>query len=246
MGAHLLNVEAVAGVAHHGFGFVGAFELAFAVDGKTGGRLVLAQPVRHGGLGRSLGVEQRQGKTRPQFGEHGADLVGAALAAGINAQKAGIRVNPHPGGALLGEGHGQQVELGFFFEFAAFFLAGLAAAFLFDAGFFLVHFARQHAGGQHFRFGHEAGNPLPGHAFEQRAVRFAARRHKAAGVFLRSAASVEGSFLQRGFSSFPRHLPGGRDAVNDQVFEHANPCEWCGGAIVGQCFAALGTTLHSR
>ena len=47
-----LDVERVAGIAHHGFFFVGAFQLALTVHAKALRRLLRGQPLRHGHGGR--------------------------------------------------------------------------------------------------------------------------------------------------------------------------------------------------
>ena len=179
MRLHFFDVERVAGVAHHSLFFISGFEFAFAVNSETHRRFLRGQPMRHGGLRRGLGVQQRHRQAGQGFDQRRHHFVGTPLAGGVEHQHARLQVQPHPHGALLGERHGQQVELGLVLEFLAFLLAGLPARFLLDAHGFFFHAARQHRARQHLGLNHEAQHPLPTHRFGQRAMRFTARRHPA-------------------------------------------------------------------
>ena len=217
----LVDIQRVAGIAHHGFGLVSRLQLAFAVHAKAHGWLLADQPVRHRGLGAGLRVEQGHAKALQAFHQQRHDLVCTALGAGIDHQQLGLWIQPHPGAALLGKGHGQQIQLGFVFELLLFLLAGLAAEFFFDGIGLLGHFAVEHAGGQHLALTHIAQHPMAADAFGQQAMLFATRWHPAGGFFLRRTAGGERRLLQRFFHLFQCTLPLRRNAVHDHVLEHA-------------------------
>ncbi|MPN01688.1 hypothetical protein SDC9_148899 [bioreactor metagenome] len=218
--AHLVDIEWVARITHHGLGLVGGLELAFAVDGKTCGRLLRHQPVRHGGLRTGLRVQQRHRKAWQAFDQQSHDLVGTTLRTGIEHQRARLRIDPDPHAALLGEGHGQQIQPGLVLEVALFLLAGLAAFGLFDVLGLLVDLAIEHAGRQHLGLGHEAHHPLACHGFDQRAVLLAARRHPAYGALLCGAALFKHRLLQCILQRLQIALPALGNAVNDHALKH--------------------------
>ncbi|MNV56639.1 hypothetical protein D3C71_1489340 [compost metagenome] len=220
MGLHLLDIQRVAGVAHHGFFLVGAFEFALAVHREAHGRLLFLEPVGHGGLRAGLGVQQRHRQAGQRLDQQGDHFVRAALAGGVQHQQARGGVDPHPHRALLGEGHGQQVQLGLVFQLLAFLLAGLAAGFLLDALGLFFHAAGQHAAGQHFGFDHEAQDPLAPDRLGQRAVCITARGHPAQGLFLGGTTFHEGRLCQGFFYLRQFNLPLRGNAVHDHVLEH--------------------------
>ncbi len=83
----------------------------------------------------------------------------AALRAGIEHQGAGLRIDPDPHAALIGEDHGQQVQLGLVLEVALLLLSRLAAFGLFEVLGLIVDLAIEYAGGQHLGLCHDAHHP---------------------------------------------------------------------------------------
>ena len=121
---------------------------------------------------------------RPSTSSH---FVSVVLDVGIEHQSARLRIDPDPHAALLGEGHGRQVQLGLVLELL---LAGFAA------------------------LGHEAHHSLTGRGFDQPAVLLAARRHPAHGAFLCGAALLKPRLLQGILQCQKIALPALGDAVN--------------------------------
>jgi len=99
---HLISVQSVAGVTHHGLGFVAGLEFAFAVYAKALGRLFGAQPVRHGGGGRGLRVDQTKSQAFYRLDQTGQHFVGLGLAARVQYQQLGRRVYPRGSRCLVG------------------------------------------------------------------------------------------------------------------------------------------------
>ncbi|MNT17282.1 hypothetical protein D3C72_1524230 [compost metagenome] len=137
--ADLVNIERMARIAHHGLGFIGALEFALTVNAEACRRIMAVQPACHGRLRAGLRIDQRHGKARRCFHQHGYDLVGLALTAAVDYQHPRFRRNPYPGGRLLGECHGQQFQLAVFLELLLFLSAWLAAFLNFYLGRLFIH-----------------------------------------------------------------------------------------------------------
>ena len=60
--AHHINIQRVAGVAHHRLGLICGFGFRLAASAEAGRRLLGHQPMRHGGLWADLRVQQCRGK----------------------------------------------------------------------------------------------------------------------------------------------------------------------------------------
>ena len=215
------------GVAHGGFAVISRFQLALAVNAETSRRLLAQQPVGHGADRAQRGLQQHRTQAVHGLGQAGQHFVGAARAGRVNHQQAGARVDPHQHGRLFGEGHRQQRQSGFFLQVPDLFFAGFAAGGGFDLCAALVHFAGHHRAGHGLGLQHQLHDPLAADGLDHRAVRLAAWRHPADGLFLRHAAFHKPGFLQRAFERLQRARPAGADPVSHQIFEHGGPFLKC-------------------
>ena len=218
-----LGVQWVAGIAHHRFGLIRGLELALAVHREARRGVLRDQPLGHGGRGRHLRIEQRYGQAGQRLDQHRHDLVGPGLAAGVNHQQPRIWINPDKHRGLLGEGHGQQLQLDVVLDLAGFLLAGLAPGGGFNLGHPLLGLARDHRTGQRPGFDHQLENQLSAYGLHQRAVGLAARFAPANGFFLGGTTFDKARAIQAGLYLLHGRGPLGPDSIHDDVFEHLHP-----------------------
>ena len=223
----LVDVERMAGVAHGGLLAVGLLQLAVAVDAEAGGRLLLAQPARHRHGRRQLRLQRRDGDAAAErVHQPGGDGVGLLAAAGLDDDAPGRGVDPDPGRAALREGARQQVVDDLLLHLLGRLALGAPAGLALGAVEVLVELALDHRAGNRLGLAAQPQQPLAADAFEQRAMRVAARARPAVRRRLRGAALDEArrgeTLVQLGCG---RRLPLG-DAPDKGVFEHGDGRGW--------------------
>ena len=180
---------------------------------------VAGQPLRHRGLRRDLGVEQRHLQSGQAFDQRADQGVGLARAGAVEHQPALLQVEPDQDAGGACKGHRQQLLHDLVAQLAAFLAARLAAFLFLDLGAALLEPALDDRARHGLALVHEAQDALAGDQFDQRAMGLAARRRPAVGLGLRRATGLERHLGQRGLHGFDFHRPTRGDAVDHHVLE---------------------------
>jgi len=227
--ADLVVEQVVARELHHRFLLVVRLQLAFALHAQARrpvlGRLC-HQPLRHGGLWRHRGLQQRERQARQRTHQRGDHFVGFGLAACVCHQQARCGVDPDPDRRLFGKGHRQQGQPGVVAKVLDFTLAGFTSGRRFDVVDLFLGLAFDHRRRNRLGLDLQLQDALAADRFDQGAVLFAARLDPADRLFLGGAAFDKARGLQCRFHVINRGRPVGADAVEGEVFEQGIPAGW--------------------